>query len=597
MLLLLSLLATTAHAQSVTGGDMPAIDAQAFRPSMDSPTFFRTTETEALRDRAFFFRGVLGYAHRPLVYYPDGLDNPDTAVDLVGGLAHLDLTGGYTLGRFRGGVLLPVNLRGFGDSGGATGLGDLMVDLRLGLLDRDDAPLGVAVSGRLGLPTATGDLALGTDGLLWELEADADLDLGSVIIAANLGQRGQPKVELEGVTWGSQFLANLGVATDYSPRHGGALELMSSYTWADLGNAGAMPMEAILSGWLRPVDGSPLIVRAGVGMGLTHAVTTPAWRGLLSASWEPVGAGDKDQDGITDDRDDCVDTPEDVDSVDDTDGCPEGTDVIVRIVDQFGDTVPGATWSMGDQTGSTGAELDLDAGSYEFSATAEGYDAARTVAEISGTGSTTVELVTPMIMGKLIVLAQDSDGNPVTGAWWKVVDYDAGPFNAGDAIDIKPGSRTVLAEADGYRGVRAQVEVRRETTETITFDLVPAKAVVTPDRIDIRDKVFFETDKAVIKSESHAILDEVAEVLVNHPELQHLRIEGHTDSVGDAAYNKDLSQRRADAVRDYLIAHGVEGSRITAVGFGEEKLLVEEHSEADRAKNRRVEFFVDERAD
>lgn len=596
-MLLLALLTTSAFAQDVTGGDMPALNAQAFRPSVDSFHFFRTTETEALRDRALFFRGVLGYAHRPLVYYPDGTDNPDSAVDLVGGLAHLDLAGGYTIGRFRGGLLVPLNLRGFGDSGGATGLGDLMVDLRLGLLDRDDAPLGVALSGRLGLPTATGDLALGTDGVMWEAEADVDVDLGSVIIAANLGQRGQPKVELEGLAWGSQLMANLGVATDYSTRHGGALELMSSYTWADLGNVGATPMEAILSGWFRPVDASPLVLRAGLGMGLTEAITTPAWRGLLTVSWEPIGAGDRDLDGITDDRDQCRDVPEDLDGVADSDGCPEGTAVVVRVVDQWGDAVPGATWSAGDMSGKAGDELSLDAGTYEFASSPEGYEAASIVAEISGTGSSTVEVVTPMILGSLVVLAQDAAGNAVEGAWWRVVDYESGPHAAGEAIQLKPGTRTVLAEAEGYRGVRKEVEVKRETTETITFELVPAKAVVQADRIDIQDKVFFETDQAVIKSESHGILDEVAEILVNHPELQHLTVEGHTDSVGDAGYNKDLSQRRADAVRTYLVERGVEASRITAIGYGEERLLVEEKTEADRAKNRRVQFYVDKRSD
>lgn len=106
----------------------------------------------------------------------------------------------------------------------------------------------------------------------------------------------------------------------------------------------------------------------------------------------------------------------------------------------------------------------------------------------------------------------------------------------------------------------------------------------------------FETAKAVIKSESFGLLDEVAEVIVDHPELLKVRVEGHTDTRGSAAYNKGLSQARAESVVDYLTDRGVAPERLEAVGYGEDRPLVKERSEIDRAQNRRVESYVVERA-
>jgi outer membrane protein OmpA-like peptidoglycan-associated protein len=76
-----------------------------------------------------------------------------------------------------------------------------------------------------------------------------------------------------------------------------------------------------------------------------------------------------------------------------------------------------------------------------------------------------------------------------------------------------------------------------------------------------------------------------------------VRIEGHTDSRGDDAFNLDLSQRRTEAVRTYLINKGVEANRLEAKGYGETKPLVTGNNEAAWAKNRRVDFFIVERTD
>jgi OOP family OmpA-OmpF porin len=70
-------------------------------------------------------------------------------------------------------------------------------------------------------------------------------------------------------------------------------------------------------------------------------------------------------------------------------------------------------------------------------------------------------------------------------------------------------------------------------------------------------------------------------------------VEGHTDSVGSDAYNKKLSLRRADAVRQYLVKHGIPADRITAEGFGESSPVASNDTEDGRAQNRRVELRVE----
>jgi len=71
-----------------------------------------------------------------------------------------------------------------------------------------------------------------------------------------------------------------------------------------------------------------------------------------------------------------------------------------------------------------------------------------------------------------------------------------------------------------------------------------------------------------------------------------IRIEGHTDSSGEKSYNLDLSQRRADAVRDFLMENGISAERITARGYGEEKAIAANDTAAGRRENRRVEIIV-----
>jgi len=119
---------------------------------------------------------------------------------------------------------------------------------------------------------------------------------------------------------------------------------------------------------------------------------------------------------------------------------------------------------------------------------------------------------------------------------------------------------------------------------------------VSCERIDLGgEKIFFDLDKARIKPVSFAVLDKVVETLKSYPDIRLVRIEGHTDSQGSAEYNVDLSQRRVESVRDRLIERGIDGRRLVARGYGEERPIDTNRTKEGRANNRRVEVVILER--
>jgi OmpA-OmpF porin, OOP family len=111
-------------------------------------------------------------------------------------------------------------------------------------------------------------------------------------------------------------------------------------------------------------------------------------------------------------------------------------------------------------------------------------------------------------------------------------------------------------------------------------------------RILLKDSINFDTGKDTIQSRSFPLLDQVAKLLEEHPEMKRVRVEGHTDNVGNAAYNKDLSARRAASVVRYLVGKGVAQSRLVPAGYGFEQPIASNATALGRAKNRRVVFTV-----
>ena len=106
---------------------------------------------------------------------------------------------------------------------------------------------------------------------------------------------------------------------------------------------------------------------------------------------------------------------------------------------------------------------------------------------------------------------------------------------------------------------------------------------------NIASRIFFETNSDKLKVASLAQLDELAELLKKY-EAANLVIEGHADSQGEDAFNLNLSQKRTESVKTYLMSKGIMESRLTATGFGESRPIADNKTKLGRAKNRRVEL-------
>ncbi|KYF98623.1 porin [Sorangium cellulosum] len=124
----------------------------------------------------------------------------------------------------------------------------------------------------------------------------------------------------------------------------------------------------------------------------------------------------------------------------------------------------------------------------------------------------------------------------------------------------------------------------------------PKAVRVTDKNVVILQQVQFDTDKATIKPVSDPLLDEVAQVLKEHPEIVLIEIQGHTDDRGTDEHNRVLSQNRANSVMAALVRRGIDSTRLTAQGYGRDQPLDNNATEEGRQRNRRVQFIIIKKA-
>ncbi len=188
---------------------------------------------------------------------------------------------------------------------------------------------------------------------------------------------------------------------------------------------------------------------------------------------------------------------------------------------------------------------------------------------------------------------QDADGCPDT-------DNDGdGVLDAADKCPDKLEDKDGFEDADGCPdpdndgdGVLDAADKCPNTPKGVKVDATGCPVAEMKTEVGgvlILEGVNFATGSAELTPTSSVTLDKVAESLNAWPDVT-IEVGGHTDSSGNDAANKKLSQDRADAVRQYLIGKGVAGTRITAVGYGEEKPIADNATKDGKAKNRRVEL-------
>ncbi len=252
--------------------------------------------------------------------------------------------------------------------------------------------------------------------------------------------------------------------------------------------------------------------------------------------------GDRDDDSILNSRDRCPEVPEDYDGDQDTDGCPEWDkdgDGIPDDKDQC-PTDPEDKDGFEDADGCPDKDNDLDGILDEKDKCPnqpEDFDQ-----------------------------FQDDDGCPESD-------------NDGDGIpDAKDQCPNEPEDFDGDQDDDGCPDLYKSI-------------IVKEDKIELKQKVFFKTNKATIMAVSFNMLEEVASALKENQKIK-VRIEGHTDSVGRDKYNLKLSDQRAKSVRDFMIKQGITPDRLVAIGYGEERPIADNSTEEGRDMNRRVEFNI-----
>jgi len=162
--------------------------------------------------------------------------------------------------------------------------------------------------------------------------------------------------------------------------------------------------------------------------------------------------------------------------------------------------------------------------------------------------------------------------------------------------NVPPGTVKITVDAPGYLPSVNEftIKPREDVPARIMLNKRPTQAsvVVTPKELKLKRQVHFLKDMATIEPDSMSIIEEIADTLKTHPEIRGIEIQGHTDNQGTPVYNLRLSQNRAQAVLDALVKLGVEPSRLEAKGYGQDKPLLPNTNEPNRAKNRRVQLII-----
>ncbi|GDX82316.1 hypothetical protein LBMAG42_41270 [Deltaproteobacteria bacterium] len=284
-----------------------------------------------------------------------------------------------------------------------------------------------------------------------------------------------------------------------------------------------------------------------------------------------------------------------------TEPAAERGELLVEVVDPAGNPVRGATLNVGE--GERPAAMPLgDYGMAVLRGTRVGPLALR--AEAPGYKQLLAEIIDVQPGVQTRRLRMDWLPRPVTVTLSPHVAGEVRVFGPGRvapvntkegaaALALLPGTWQIVATAEGYGPWRKDVVIEPGTDAVaIVAALATEQVEVTRTSVVIREQVRFAFDKADIEPGSYAVLEQVASTLLVHPEMTRIEVQGHTDNRGTEPYNLDLSQRRAEAVRAYLVRRGVEPSRVVAQGYGTSRPLGDNASEAGRARNRRVQFEI-----
>jgi outer membrane protein OmpA-like peptidoglycan-associated protein len=276
---------------------------------------------------------------------------------------------------------------------------------------------------------------------------------------------------------------------------------------------------------------------------------------------------------------------------------PERASLLVEIVDDRGAPVSGVTLKVDGQdrpVNGGAVVLDLPPGKRTLTLDAPGFAplAPQKLVLQAGDQERRLQLKP---LPRAVRLSVTADGAPVDAEARMVgtTTVATSVSRGAAAVSLRPGVWQVLVTSPGLAASQQEIVVPPGIG---TFDVVVAlhgSAIeVTQTSVQLQDQVRFRFNEASIEPSSFALLDEIAATLQTDASIKSVEVQGHTDTVGGEAYNLALSQRRADAVRDYLVAKGVARDRLGAKGYGASRPQATNDTEEGRTRNRRVQFEV-----
>ncbi|MFT7578479.1 MAG: outer membrane protein OmpA-like peptidoglycan-associated protein [Myxococcota bacterium] len=449
-------------------------------------------------------------------------------------------------------VVVPITLSATGGAGSVfseagAGLGDLLARVRLQILGRNDDGdgFGLNFGVGVGIPVGAPEDGGGDGGVTIKPVLAATVGAGRVLIALNAGVNIRTESEdFQNLEFGQELLYGLGAQVDIVDAVAIGAEVFGRTQFNNLfGDSSESPLE--LAGGFKFRAADALQFDAGAGFGLIGGYGAPDWRIFVGAQYAERAPSDPDTDGdgLVDSIDKCPLQPEDYDNFEDKDGCPDPDN------DQDG------VLDVNDKCPLDPEDID-------------GFE------DNDGCPDTD----------------NDQDGLPDTGDTCPDDPEDKDGFEDDNGCPDPDNDKDGILDADD--GCINEPENINGYQDSDGCPDEPPLARIEGCKIVISEKVYFRTGKATIKKVSYPLLNEVARIVKEHPGIEKVFIEGHTDSRGSARYNRRLSDRRAKAVRKYLGRQGISTRKLTAKGYGEEKPIASNDTPENLELNRRVEFNV-----
>jgi OmpA-OmpF porin, OOP family len=610
-----------------------SFNIQLFKPSPGPLNFFAIESPELGEDMKPFVGVMMMYERRPFTIYNCSSDNEcndEQEADLYDGsaigpihaidnLLTMDIMGAFNfLKYFQAGLVLPLtafqNGEGFSvvyDNGERRNIlrhgddystvfspGDLRIHVKGRFLgdDRKDG-ISLAASAYMSLPlwewigygreeSDTNSYGYGGDSFISGMAPRLIFGyrIGKFRTAVNVGMYWRKKVKIFNAEVG--HLLEFGGAAGYSiiPEVELLAELygnktINSENFTDTESSSLM---FLAGGQFRIKD---FTIHAAGGGGILSGLGVPQFQFMVGMGWAPsekekVLTGDStdiDMDGIDNERDACPEEPEDMDEFEDDDGCPDPDNDKDGILDGYDSCVnePEDKDGFNDDDGCPDLDHDEDG-------IPEPKDKCPNKAEDFDE-------------------FEDDDGCPEDDNDKDGIldpdDFCPNDPEDKDGFEDDDGCSEVDNDGDGVPDVSDKCPDQPETLNGVKDDDgCPDKGktlvVITEKQLELKEMIQFKKNSDQIRGDqSFEILNIVTGILRGNPKLR-ISIEGHTDNKGSAAYNRQLSKKRADAVRRYLVDKGIAEDRLQTAGWGPDKPIESNKTRKGRAANRRVEFNI-----